>query len=1285
MMATDESGISEGNDRTSSSLVAVARALLIYVDIFGPHLKWEGQVSAVDFVEVMFPMVADIVQNGWYCPPAGGVAVRASPSGPSSPTKKVAATPLAGPAALVDDSSSLSRLLRNKIRLAQADSGALWDLRHFASSAKTTMAQIRLGHEHMRVVSSQDRSSSPQLVSSPQKGGEKKAGPTSPRKEAPQPSAFDNAASTEKLPEDLASPADALTPASDEVADEGKQERNLLQDKQNRLVAELARIMKGPLGSGRRVPFFPTVERLRAYVEFVLSAVYAAADERNTQRLSWTQFESFLSDGAIVYSTQLGLEDITIYIQEFSDDVGGMCIFASSLSNGGIVVVVQTGTNLTLRYMVPVFNQSGNRMVFRTSSVATLYVLCAAEVVESKKILCGCSRHSALFFDVSSASLPVIQTFSLETLGDTPSCIRKSAVGGGGQEILVAAGMAGTLWGFRTPVWSPPTHQWEMGCVLWKRTEGITRDMIAQVIPAYADKYFFIASRSDVLVVNLPVGEVKHSLPTCHDGMNHCRFLVYNDATRYLVAGGETSFLLVWLSPNLADRRPVKLEDLVNPHSGILAGLLTHPRDPTIISLDMHGLMKFWSLARLSCVQNVRVPNAMNTICGLVWLRCSRLAVATYTHLTGYKVDDETTDASVASLVRSPKGGSITACVQRDVVEWGTSDGKKLVHHQNLCEADISSVVYGGNAILFLLLSNGSVACHASSSGKELAFYHRKIMRTEGVAMVFCSELRRAVVATVSSDIWFFSQTASEMPFRQQLTGGDAACTCIAIGTFEKTAKYFVGTHENSVQIFSLKPPALILFEHRIPPPATDGSVGHVVCLLFSNNCLLISDNLGWLRVHKGGKWQLIGAFDLEELERSYAEKLVSDRRGGPPAATAQPPATATHQIGRAHITKMEHYVDHAVVVMGDSVGRLWVLDVGQPSNPVVVKMFDAKGNVKQLAVDGDLFFTADDASNLFIWSSDGVLLGNLWGSQQTSLSRLPVISKPSWLDDCSESIDNATQQSMRAYGRLSATLTKSIGIFLRSRKSSMLNKSEDLSTALCKSFDDRPTAAPQPRGSDGLLGFPSQAPAGGGRLSRIVFNRASFCSGDDLPHNQQRKGTVADPTIASAQQERGCLSMSDDDDEADDSNSNNAKPPPPLFALPTLTRSESLFFRDEEGSMVPTNQLSIAWRGSQVAEERQPVTTGPYNLQSTSLCWGYPSLKNRVALERNSSCFSDALPPLLPVKQQQQQKPLPRAEVASQHPKPMPVHKIRTVGGGTIVGAAPAGARGPRSHSSNN
>lgn len=55
--------------RMTSSLVAVAGSLLIYVDIFVSKVAWHGPVNAVEFTEALFPMVADIVQNGWYYPP----------------------------------------------------------------------------------------------------------------------------------------------------------------------------------------------------------------------------------------------------------------------------------------------------------------------------------------------------------------------------------------------------------------------------------------------------------------------------------------------------------------------------------------------------------------------------------------------------------------------------------------------------------------------------------------------------------------------------------------------------------------------------------------------------------------------------------------------------------------------------------------------------------------------------------------------------------------------------------------------------------------------------------------------------------------------------------------------------------------------------------------------------------------------------------------------------------------------------------------------------------------
>jgi hypothetical protein len=1318
--ASSPEAVGESN---SSTLVAVARALLIYVDVYAPQLRWQGSVGPVDFVEALFPMVADIVQNGWYaphqehCPEPASIALETAGRA-QSPAGNQRSQAAARAAARADEVAA--RAQRSKVRMAQADLGALSDLRSFTSTAKTTVASIRLGNGHMALIAAACAGpATPLRLKREMKTATKAAASSTPTDDVDTKEVETNDKQAEEGQGDqdvAAAGGDKFAGVTDSSTDEAVRERNALHDKQDYLVTELIRIMRGPVGS-RRSPFFPTAEALRSYVEFLLSAVFAAADERNTQKLSWSAFESFLSDGAIVYSTQLGLEDITVYIQECSDDVGGLCIFGTGLSNGGMVIVVQTGTNLSLRYMMPVFNSSGNRMQFRTLSTSTLYVLCAAEVLESKRVLCGCSRHSAVFYDVSASSLPTIQSFSLEMLGDTPCCVRRCTVAG--QELLVATGVAGTIWGFRPPAWSAPAHQWESGSIMWRRSpEEMLKETITQVIPSYTRKYFFVSTRADVHVIQLPSAEVRHRLPTAHDGMFHCRFIVYNEATRYLVAGGETSFLLVWLSPNLSDRRPVKLEDLVNPHSGVLAGLLTHSTDPVVVSLDMHGLMKFWSLARLACVQNIRVPNSMNSICGLMWLRNTRLVAATYSQLTCYKVDDETKEASVATLVRSPKGGSITACVQRDVVEWGTLDGKKLVHHQNLCEADISCVAYGGSSIIFVLMSNGSVACHASSSGKELAFYHRKVMRTEGVAMVFCSELRRAIVATVSSDVWFFSQTVSEPPFRQLLTGGDAACTTIAIGVFEKASKYFVGTHENTVQIFSLKPPNAVVFEHRIPPPSTDGLVGHVVALLFSNNCIFISDSVGWLRVHKGGKWQLVGAFDLEELDIAYAEKLMTSATGGDNTATAKP---SSQQVGRALITKMEHYIENAVIVLGDSIGRVWIVDIGRPAAPVVVKMFDTHSPVKQLAIDGEYFFTADDAANLFIWSSDGALLGNLWGSHQTPPTRLPVLEKPSWYSECAHSIEDSNLRSLRSLGRMSTTFSKSISMFLEAagksavHRRSVANKVDTFEESVGqRSLSQAVLAASskqlQKSGMSHLqlsvsnFQKPANAASGGSDerlMTKNVFNRVSFCNetDDDWGGVKQNKATSS---VAIGPPGTGNNDDGDDNLSIDSDRNDGSQNLLPLYGLPSIHRSESSFFDDANEKSVSTATLPISWRGSQQVSERLPKSLSSGGIGGSpcaaaipgrsssssfgfrflppvvvppgvvSLCWGYPSLKNRAA----------QVDPRRHVSVDLHQEPSRPAQWKP--PTLKPVHKIRCVGGGTVVGrSATQVAEEQRSHSS--
>lgn len=898
---------------SSCSLVELVAAFLPLVDHHSEVLMWHGSLAVVEFVEHLFPFVADLVQNGCFNPHllpiddvTGGDDAQSDRRASASDemTKSAASSSVmsklrqrqmadvvklklmlrdakgdVGKSQRAKHEDAIARKIkRAKVLESSVSLSSVHFLRHFYPNYSLDVFRLRLDEDDLLylygvlngttaarkgVVKAKAAVSVEDNPLRDSKGGQS-ARPSMVTFPQLSPSSGTYSRSSLHSSTGNISRQDGDDTAKEEEEGPVVDHRQIsILEKKESLLSEIIRIMKTP--KGRRVdfadPHFPSFDELRAYVEVILSALFFAADVNEEQRLQWSDFETFLTDSSIVYSNQLAIRDVPIYVEASTTPISGIALFSGITSGSRLALVTQVGVQYPNLKLLPP-NVVDERVRATTVCPSPTPNIKAVEFLEDRLCLICCSDRAIHFLDYRfGGNCNEFASFTLDSLLDSPC----SLIWLSNHNVLIAGGISGYLWKITPPVWSAAKREWKPPRLafcsamqhvaaansLTARSSSpnlsvppppsteqlpVFHDVVSIIRRGFHPNLLLIATKALVHVYDMVAETIRISHSAAEFGIHHVSCLSYNCATQYAVCSGETLFLLVWLSPNLANQSPVHLEDLVTPHSGHLVGLESHPSSAMIISMDNHGMVKVWDLNAMMCTQNIFLPSMMKKSGGLsdahllvkAMLRISgqKLFVVNFDKVHTFKVDDETIQSPPSALIAYPTGGSYFFSANRDILQWSSNDGKKILHHQNVSDIDIINMCFAGPSAIAVLNSHGAVSFHSSSSGKVISQYTRKILLAEGVDIAYCPEFHRVVLATASLYVWFLSSASSsasqdDVPVKALLPEEDGAATCLCVGFSEKRAYYCVGTVENSICIFVFIPPQSVRLHRKVPSPSS--------------------------------------------------------------------------------------------------------------------------------------------------------------------------------------------------------------------------------------------------------------------------------------------------------------------------------------------------------------------------------------------------------------------------------------------------------------------------------
>jgi hypothetical protein len=866
----------------------------------------------------------------------------------------------------------------------------------------------------------------------------------------------------------------------------------------------------------------------------------------------------------------------------------------SSMLSRMVLTVQQGVSNPSLLVVPPGVVQPHNQ---RTTTIPSpSMTIKAIEYLEHVMCFVCCSDRAVHFYDFRyGANMGTeITSFSLDALSDSPSCM----IWLPDHNRIVVGGISGYMWKIAPPSWSAAKREWRppvlhhcspssssMGTESSLHQSAPTgsgsmplfQDTVHIIRRAFHPTLLFVACRSSIVLLDIVRHVVKLSHHAHNDGIHHIAGLVFNQATQYLLCTGETLQIFVWLSPNLARQSPVKMTDMIAPHSGHIIGLETHPTAPIVVSMDFHGAVKIWDLDSMACSQNIflQMPRVLDV--NRLHLRFYGKCICTVVHnkITLFKVDEETVDSAPSAVLAHPKGGSFVFSVNRDLVQLSSAEGKKEIHHQNISDVDTIQACFAGSATIVLLNSLGAVTMHSISSGKLISSYGRKQLKAEGVDLVYCHDYRRVVVPTASPIVWFlpteFSSAVeppptpshggrsspessapqhnhlhhpnspmllkkasvdaalnTKKPFHLALDPQDSAGSCVAIGRHEKQIFYCVGTVENSVNIFALSTnlPRTVALVHRIPPPSTSLSTSAnnnddgledgagnlepdvVTSLILSLRNLVVGDSAGVLRMYRPGSWTYLMRCHVWELVLSAGRDLGSIT----PEERADFFALSQESDVAPKILCSSHYKLDSVIAVGDSLGRILFLDVTRSDSLTLLHWWqahrDGGGGVNRIAVERETIATVGDHAALYVWSSAGAYLGNVWGRCSTCISAPVDQSLPEWLDE-DLLIGEGSVLLRRQSSRFRRNIGSSISLMRVARTVSVVERVARLSKLRLVGFDGSSVSATmtasQQVTADSVavsrsLNFSSEATTDTGLSRRGQSTRKSQVLLDQLP-----------------------------------------------------------------------------------------------------------------------------------------------------------------------------------------
>ncbi|CUG93998.1 Hypothetical protein, putative [Bodo saltans] len=802
----------------------------------------------------------------------------------------------------------------------------------------------------------------------------------------------------------------------------------------------------------------------------------------------------------------------------------------------------------------------------------------AIEYLEHVMCFVCCSDRAVHFYDFRyGANLGnEITSFSLDALSDSPACMLWLP----DHNRIVVGGISGYMWKIAPPSWSAAKREWRAPVLYHcspstssssfvppsnngalapesansqpavnsgSATTPLFQDTVHIIRRAFHPSLLFVATRSSIALLDIVRHVVKLSHHAHNDGIHHIAGLVFNQATQYLLCTGETLQIFVWLSPNLP-RSPVKMQDMIAPHSGHIIGLETHPTAPIVVSMDFHGAVKIWDLDSMACSQNIflQMPRVLDV--NRLHLSFYGKCICTVVHnkITLFKVDEETVDSAPSAVLAHPKGGSFVFPVNRDLVQLSSAEGKKEIHHQNISDVETIQAHFAGSATIVLLSSLGAVTMHSISSGKLISSYGRKQLKAEGVDLVYCHDYRRVVVPTASPIVWFlpteFSSAVeppptpahgrnspespqhnhlhhpnspmllkkasvdaalnTKKPFHLTLDPQDGAGSCVAMGRHEKQIFYCVGTVENSVNVFALSTtlPRTVKLVHRIPPPPTtppaataggggggiavDDSTGNnnlepdvVTSLILSLRSLVVCDSAGILRTYRPGSWTYLMRVHLWELVLSAGRdvgSITQEERAGYYALSTDYDVAPKVQCSA-------HYKLDSVIVVGDSLGRIIFIDVTRSSSLTLLHWWQAHndgGGVNRIAVEKETIATVGDHAALYVWTSSGAYLGNVWGRYSTCISVPADQTLPEWLDE-ELLIGEGSVLLRRQSSRQNRNIGSSSSLMRVARTVSIVERVARLSKLRLVGFDQRSSTSTTLAGTQLLTASTDQAAAG--------------------------------------------------------------------------------------------------------------------------------------------------------------------------------------------------------------
>lgn len=1030
------------------------------------------------------------------------------------------------------------------------------------------------------------------------------------------------------------------------------------------LIREIQRVWSTP--KGRRPGFanghFRSFGDLRVFVETLLSALFSAASEPfESERISWLDFQAYLTDGAIAYNTQLSLRDFPIFVEDATATVSGSVTFigtavssshhstaipqkltalhsdspspptsppspltppsvspiAPKATGGGqppqvhpmvcrMVLTVQQGVSAPSLVVMPpsVVHPANPRTTTIPSPSATIK---SVEYLEHVMCFVCCSDRAVHFYDFRFGANTgnEIASFALDTLMDSPCSMLWLPDHGK----FVVGGISGYLWKILPPAWSAAKREWKMptlmhcssshhhstgGVVNSNGTAGdvaggggggpppspLFQDTVHIIRRAFHPSLLFIGSRATVFLFDVVHDTVKLTHHAHSDGVHHIAGLVFNQATQYLLCNGETLQILVWLSPNLPRQSPVKLQDMIAPHTGHIIGLETHPTAPIVVSMDFHGAVKIWDLDSMSCSQNIflQMPRVVDV--NRLHLRFYGRSICTVVQnkITLFKVDEETIDAAPSAVFTHPKGGSFTFAVNRDLVQLSSLEGKKEIHHQNISDVEIIQACLAGNSTVALLNSFGAVTMHSVSSGKLIVSYGRKQLKAEGVDLAYCSEFRRVVVATASPIVWFLptefssdivpssssssggggvggspgsdivphhnhhpssplnlkkiaTSNTSKNPLMVTLDPQDGAASCVSLGCHEKQSLYCVGTVENSVCIFALSAsgvvPRTARLIHRIPPPPSSSP-------LDSNNDAegnaepdIITTLILSLRT--------LVVFDSAGFVRAYRpgswtylmrchlwELVLSGGRDIGSISNderAEYYALSTEKDVAPKVLCSCHYKPDSVIAVGDSLGRILFIDVTR--SLTLLHWWHAHseggGGINRIAIEKETVATVGESAALYIWMSSGTYMGNVWGRGAAPIEIPSEQPPPEWLDE-SALIGESSIMLRKHSSRHRRSFTRAVSVVERVARLTKMGLVAGSRRA--SATPTTPTSASACGASPLLCGSASLASSSVSRT--LNFSGADVAVktvvGDLLPRRQRKSTAVMEPSVSFVQ-----------------------------------------------------------------------------------------------------------------------------------------------------------------------